>query len=244
MLTKEQSEPPTTAAGEWARHWPLVLASVAGASLASSAIYGLGQFLAPLESAFGWSRTQVMAGISASAFAGFLLSGVLGRIIDGYSARVIAIAGLLLTALSIAGFSLVAGNYAAWLGIWVVSAIGGTMTSPIVWIAAINGVFDKGRSMATGVVLSGTGISMFLGPPVARYLVDNFGWQHAFQLQALIWGGISLAMTVLFFHDSRPVGAGGHSTNGPVKARRRGDPRWARCCCRASSSAWPWRCSR
>ena len=112
-----------------------------GAALAAGAGFGRrglagefgdlwpGQFLAPLESAFGWSRTQVMAGISASAFAGFLLSGVLGRIIDGYSARIIAIAGLLLTMLSIAGFSgrrqlcCLAGALAG-------PAIGGTMTSP------------------------------------------------------------------------------------------------------------------
>ena len=108
---------PATAAGEWARHWPLVLASVAGVSLASSAIYGLGQFLAPLEDAFGWSRTQVMAGISASAFTGFLLSGVLGRIVDGYSARVIAIAGILLTMASIAANDIPStrdGNTSAW----------------------------------------------------------------------------------------------------------------------------------
>ena len=108
---------------------------------------------------------------------------------------------------SIAAFSLVAGHYAVWLALWVASAVGGTMTSPIVWIAAINGVFDKGRSMATAVVLSGTGITMFIGPSAARYLVDSFGWQQAFQLLALIWGGISLAMTVLFFHDNRPIGA-------------------------------------
>jgi hypothetical protein len=48
---------------EWRRSWPVVLAAAAGMALSTANVYSTGIFMGPLQDAFGWSRTQISAGL-------------------------------------------------------------------------------------------------------------------------------------------------------------------------------------
>jgi hypothetical protein len=63
-----------SAKNEWVAGWPLLLSCVVGMSTTTVAQYSLGQFMAPLEHAFGWSRTEVSSGLSVA----FVVSIFLG----------------------------------------------------------------------------------------------------------------------------------------------------------------------
>jgi MFS-type transporter involved in bile tolerance (Atg22 family) len=65
----------------------LVLSCAFGVSGSSVPLYSLGQFMAPLEHDFGWTRTEVSVGFSISLIFGVLMSPVVGRIVDLVNAR-------------------------------------------------------------------------------------------------------------------------------------------------------------
>ena len=59
-----------SALAEWRRHWPLVMAGALGYSMIGLQTYAIGPFVAPLEAEFGWSRAEVMLGLTLSNLLG------------------------------------------------------------------------------------------------------------------------------------------------------------------------------
>jgi predicted MFS family arabinose efflux permease len=201
-------------AAEWRAAWPLVLAAAIGVSLQPAAMQSVGQFVMPLQDEFGWTRAQILSGVSLSAFIIFLTSGPIGRMVDRFDARRIAILGVILCGLSVAALSLTSGDVRLWLLLWGLYAITAGLIAPTVWIAAVSGAFPRGLNLAMSVVLCGAGLATVVGPIASRWLIDAFGWRPAFQLLGLSWGGVSLALTLAFFFDRRP----GRAAAGPAHA--------------------------
>jgi MFS family permease len=199
--------------GEWASGWPLVLACAVGMSTPSVSLYSLGQFMAPLEHAFGWSRTQTSIGLSLSLAIGVITSPVIGRITDLANARWLALTGCAASGLAVAAFSLTNGDLRLWVGLWFLHAVCTMLTAPVLWLSVIPHAFKAHRGLATALSLSGVSLAAMFAPVLARYLIDLHGWRVAYQLLALIWYGGALVLIGLFFFDRRP-----HS------ARRKGAP--------------------
>ena len=44
---------------------------------------------------------------------------------------------------------------------------------------AVGYYFEKKRSLATGISVSGSGVGTFLFAPLATYLIEAFGWKGA-----------------------------------------------------------------
>lgn len=197
--------PPPTAGTEWKRNWPLVAAATWGIALSTVAVFSLGMFMQPLENEFGWSRTEISTGASFAAFVSFAIAGFLGRLVDRVNVRHVAVFGILVCALALAGFSL-AGSLTVWLALWAVFAVGAMMISPIVWLPGINGAFKSGRDLPMAIALCGPGFGSAIAPIAAQFLIDGYGWRMAFQLLALLWGGSALLLTLLFFFDRRERG--------------------------------------
>ena len=51
---------------EWRDNWPVLVAALIGFSTLGLQSYGIGAFVPHLEREFGWTRAQVMIGISVS----------------------------------------------------------------------------------------------------------------------------------------------------------------------------------
>jgi predicted MFS family arabinose efflux permease len=201
---------PREPGGEWSRHWPLVVSAAFGMSIGSVAIFALGQFIAPMESEFGWGRTQISAVVSLPALMMCLTAGPLGRAIGRHDLRHLAILGTALCAAAIAAFSAVGENYSGWLALWMVYALGAAIAAPTLWVAATAIVFERDRSFAMTVVLCGAGLSSAFVPMLSRALIDASDWRMAFRWLALIWGGTCLALILAFFRDGRraPLASG------------------------------------
>jgi MFS family permease len=195
-------------ATEWLRAAPLLATCMVGSALPISSIYALGQFMAPLEQAFGWSRTRTSSGLTLGLALGIVLAPIVGRLVDKVSVRAIAIPGVVLSALSLAAFSLANGNYALWLGLWIFNCGIGALIAPTLWLAAAGAAVSTHRNLALGLALCGTGVAAAVAPPLARALLDTYAWRTAYQLLALLWGSLALVLTALFFFDHRPREAG------------------------------------
>jgi len=214
-----------TARSEWRAHLPLLLCALLGISTPSISIYALGQFLAPLEAEFGWSRSEATAGLSVSLIFGFLVSPLVGRLVDKVNVRYLAISGLLLLALGIAGFSLATANLGLWIGLWAFHSGVGAFAGPTVWLAVISHAFDRNRSLAIAIALCGNNLSTTFGPALARFLLDEFGWRTAFQLLAACWIAPILLLALLVFFDRRQPGSGAPARHAdrsvaPVRIRK------------------------
>lgn len=193
----------SSAGAEWKAHWPLVIATTAGFSLHPVPTYSLGLFSEPLAAEFGWSRAQIMAGMTVAAVAMVFMSPLVGALIDKWGSRRLAIPGTVVTALSISAFGLADGSFAQWMALWSLFAVASLATKPTVWTAAVSNVFTAGRGVALAVTLSGVAIAQILAPPVSFLLIDAYGWRTAFFALGLGWGAVSLVPIVLFMFEPR-----------------------------------------
>ena len=114
MATAAAPAPPVRS--EWAANWPLLLAAIIGIPVPVVMSAVLGQFMAPLEQEFGWTRAEASIGYSISLLLGFVAGPFIGRLVDKTNARLLVLPGIVLTGLAIAAFSLATPSIAVWIG--------------------------------------------------------------------------------------------------------------------------------
>ena len=188
---------------EWKTYWPLVLAAAVGFSFHSVMTYSTGLFISPLGKEFGWSRTQVTAGLTVAAILTVPLSPFVGMLIDRWGARRLAVPGLVVTALSIASFGLANGSWFQWIGLWVAYALVAMSIKSTVWSFAVASAFAANRGLAFAFVLSGVAIAQTIAPPLTNFLIEQFGWRNAYFWLAAGWGAPAFVLVLAFQVDTR-----------------------------------------
>lgn len=182
---------------EWRANWPIVLAGVAGGSLATLHLYSIGLMIEPLEREFGWTRAQASSGLSIVAVVGVLLSPFIGMIIDRFGPRRVALFGVPFFSLFLALLSQVPASIGAWWALWCGLAIGAACIAPTVWAAGTSSLFSKSRGMALAVTLCGTSIGALIVPSVTHAFVEAFDWRGAYLALAGSW--IVLTLPLVWF---------------------------------------------
>ncbi|MCB2046777.1 MAG: MFS transporter [Novosphingobium sp.] len=184
---------------EWRLHWPLLLAATFGISFGGIPTTTLGLFMQPLQDAFGWSRTTISLGMTVFAVAVIPLSPVAGAMVDRFGARAIAIPGLALCGLSFAGFSLMNGAIALWIGMWVIYSSVSVLIRTMVWNPPVATAFVINRGIALAIMLSGMSVASATVPLLTHTLISEFGWRTAYIALGLGWTGIALLLVIPFF---------------------------------------------
>jgi MFS family permease len=174
-----------------------------GMSLATIAVYSTGLFLEPLEREFGWSRAELSFGMTIYSIVAVPLGPFVGRWIDRWGARRIAIPGVIIFGAMFASLSLVGSSIMSWWGLWVGIALASLGISPTLWIAAVSSRFEKSRGLAIALSMCGTAISSFFTPLIARWLIDLVGWRSAYAYIGLGWSALALLLVLPFFFDAR-----------------------------------------
>lgn len=195
------SEHKDLARREWRKHWPLVLAASVAFSFTSVMTAAMGLFIEPWSREFGWSRTLLSSGLSISSVTTFFFSPLFGVLIDRIGTRRMALPGLVLLAAAVASLSLLDGAVWLWFAIWTVYAAAALATKSTVWTAGVASAFDAGRGLALGLTLSGSALAQAITPPLANYLINEFGWRMALVLLALGWGGIAIVLCLFLLFD-------------------------------------------
>lgn len=206
-----------SALAEWKAHWTLVLAASVGFSFFSILIAASGIFFGPLGTEFGWNRTVMSAGPSIASILTAVLGPFLGALIDRFGSRRVVLPGLVLTMMSIAAFAFTSGSATQWIVMWVVFGIVAVSIKSTAWTAAVLGIFQQSRGLALGLTLSGTAVAQIIVPPLANWLITDFGWRAAFVWLAIGWGGLTFLLCIFFLfdaHDRKLKQAG----EGPVQA--------------------------
>jgi MFS-type transporter involved in bile tolerance (Atg22 family) len=106
-----------------------------------------------------------------------LLSPVVGAMVDRWGSRRLALPGVVLSAGAIACFSTLSGSVAQWLALWLGYALVAMLLKTTIWSAAVSSTFNASR---LAFALSGTAITHVPVPPLAQYLIADFGWRTAY----------------------------------------------------------------
>lgn len=192
-----------TKIGEFKNGWRILLASSVGiaSGLSGLAFYTFGAFIVPLEEAFGWSRGELSIASSFLIVGTAITAPIIGTIIDKFGARRV---GLWSTfALSLGYFALTQIQGSVWtfyIG-WLLIALIGGGTTPVVWTRAINIWFDKGRGLALGLTLAGSGMTGIFGPLFVTLLIGMYGWQGGYIGVGLLILAVAIPVLYLMFND-------------------------------------------
>jgi MFS family permease len=171
---------------------------VVGASLFMMSIlwavyYAFGVFFKPMLNEFGWTRAMTSGAFSLAALMTGLLTIVMGGFTDRFGPRIVmTFCGLFLGL----GFILMSqistiSHLYLFYGILVGIGMSGSFVPLISTVARW---FVKRRGLMTGIVAAGTGMGIFIGPPVAARLIPIYGWRTSY----VILGSIVLIFVVLF----------------------------------------------
>ncbi len=191
-----------SAGSEWRQYWPVVLIGVLGMAMTTVHLYSTGVFIGPLEEEFGWSRSEITFGFTILALVGAVLAPFVGALIDRYGPRRLGLAGIAVYCLCLAGLSLANANIYSWWALWCVLAVGGLMTKPTIWTAAVSSLFQRGRGLALAFTLCGTGIGSSFVPALANSLITHWGWREAYITLAVICLLIVLPVAVFGLHSA------------------------------------------
>lgn len=202
MIPDNGTGVPLTAREEWKLNWTLVLATFVGFSFLSIMTGSLSMFIEPVGNEFGWSRTLTASGFTIASVITALLSPPFGMAVDRFGSRRIALPGIILTICCICAFSLASGSPAQWFALWIVYAIISITVKTTVWTAAVAGVFTASQGLALGITLCGTAAAQAILPPIANWLIEDFGWRMAYVWLGLGWGGVTFVVCLFFLFDA------------------------------------------
>ena len=193
-------------AAEFGRAWTVIVAAAVGVGLGVTGlpIYTTGQFVRPLQDAFGWGRAQSTGGLIFLTIGSVLMAPVIGALIERFGVRRVAAVAQLGLCLGYFGLTLHGGSVPLYYAGWAVLAVLGAGTSPIVWTRAVASWFERSRGLALGITLCGTGMVALVGPAIIGGIVAAYGWQAGFYTLsgAQIVLGIPLTLLLLRSRDS------------------------------------------
>lgn len=189
--------------GEWRAHWPIVVPGMLGIMLASTHGYTLGVMIRPLEAEFGWPRAQISGGMLIVSVVALIVSPLVGTAVDRFGARRIALFGVPFYCAALALLSAAGADAASWWLLWLLLALANMTILPVVWLAAINGYFDRSRGLAMAVCLSGTGAAAAVMPFLANTLLEWQGWRGAYLALGALTCAVCLPLTWLLFHPAQ-----------------------------------------
>lgn len=198
------------ALGEWRRYGLLPIAAALGYASCVIHIYGLGVYIEPIAKDFGWSRTQVTAGLTLSTVIQVFTAIPVGLAIDRFGPRILAVIGVPLACLAFANLGSSTGGIQNWYVNWIIMSLASLPIQATVWTSAVASRFAHSRGLALAVTLCGASVALSLFPWLGAKLIESHGWRQAMRLEALIWVVIAYPVIALLFrgaHDRQRKGA-------------------------------------
>lgn len=203
---------------EFRTGWPLLLLALMGIATSAGVmpVYSFGSMVIPLEKQFGWSRSSLQPAISGF-FIGMVVASLLaGPFIKRVGLRNAAIISLVLTT---AVFIMMSAITEAWMlyALYFLVPIAGLGVLQITWTHLIGLWFSRNRGLALAIILSGTGLSALILPPLLDLAIQLAGWRGGFWMLAGLVGAITLPICVMFFPNRiKTAIASGVITDGAV----------------------------
>jgi MFS family permease len=181
--------------------WLALLVSFAILSVSFSlALFSLPVFYPVWTKRFAWTHAQAAAGGSIVLLLIGTLGPLIGWLADKYTPKVVALAGMILGALSLLLLS-VSTTLPQFYASCVVLGIATASVSLVPASLLIAPWFSKRRGLAIGVINAGVGVGGFVAPVLTTFLIARHGAAGALRYLALT-PALPFALTILLIRES------------------------------------------
>lgn len=186
-MTEQEAGALTTARGEFARGWSIVLTAAFGVGLGVSGLltYNSGLFAPALAQEIGLSRTTFGAVFFGSTLCMALAMPVVGTLVDRFGPRMMAALGSLMLSLGFLALSQVQSILAYAAVMLLIGLLTGSST-PVPYTRAVSAAFNRARGLALGFTQVGIGLAAALVPPLIALLIAQQGWRTGFFALAIL----------------------------------------------------------
>ena len=194
--------PPTPAGVDGAAGWRAVAVAFTAMATTFSVAYSFGAFLLPVSADLDAGRGATSAVFSLTTLAFFGLGALSGPAVDRFGPRRVVLVGaaslglgLLLTARATSLWHAYVGHG---LGVGLAVAC-----CYVPLVAVVGAWFQRRRTLAVGVAVSGIGLGTLLGAPAAAALIEAVGWRDAYLVLAA--GGVLVLLVCAALVRQAPV---------------------------------------
>jgi MFS family permease len=168
--------------------WWMVLALfVILFNAAGTGFYVFPVFISPLQAEFGWSMTQISAGVAILALTMGIASPLVGILIARFGVRKTMLVAAVLASLTYLGFAAMRDLWA----LYAILAVSGFVLTGLTMLPAqtlVTNWFDKYRGRALGLAVLGPAAGGFLLPPLNEFLIRLWGWRFTWVFTfILLW---------------------------------------------------------
>ena len=176
--------------------WVIVAAGGLLGCIAIGAMFSLPVLLTPISHDTGWSVTGVSSAMTISFLAMAFGSMAWGSLSDRLGARVIALIGSAVLAVSLALASR-ATSLLAFQLLFGLMVGGATAAIFAPMMACVTGWFDTQRSLAVSLVSAGMGMAPMTMSPLVAWLVSSHDWRTTLQIVAAIVAVVMIPTSLL-----------------------------------------------
>jgi len=183
--------------------WWNVLVSFIGLALsyAMFTVFVFGTFVTPLQTEFGWQRGPMSLALTIANISVVFASPLLGVIVDRVGVRPIMLSSILLLGICVAAMSQLNGNIYFYYLMHLLIPLLGAGTLPLSYSRVMIFWFAKKRGIALGIALSGFGVGATFIPVFGQWIIDNWGWRHAYLIFSAMILFISFPLTFLLLRE-------------------------------------------
>jgi predicted MFS family arabinose efflux permease len=186
--------------------WWVVVGAVAGLFVCNGPVLGytFGVFLKPIMADTGWQRGSVSFALSVGGIFSAFAVPILGRMMDRWSIRRVALPGLVVYAVCLGLVGLSPGLFWIFTVMFALAEMTSAIQTPLGYAKAISAWFDARRGLALGIAMAGVGLGGSVVPQLANFLIERIGWRGAYASLALLTLAIAFPAVALWIREPRP----------------------------------------
>jgi MFS family permease len=157
----------------------------------------LSVFVVPMTEAFGWSRALFSGAVSLGGLCAVAVSPIIGRLVDKYGSGITISVGSALAGACALGLSLIQQAW-TFYALYIPGRMAFASPLELATTTAISNWFVQRRAFALALfgVTQGTGLAAM--PLVAQWLINHWGWRHAWALLGLYTLAVGVVPPMVF----------------------------------------------
>ena len=184
--------------------WRAVAVAFTAMATTFGVAYSFGAFLLPVSRDLGAGRGATSAVFSLTTLAFFGLGGLSGPAVDRFGPRRVVLVGAVSLGLGLLLTSRATSLWQAYVGHGLGVGLG-VACCYVPLVAVVGGWFERRRTVAVGVAVSGIGLGTLVGAPAAAALIGAVGWRDAYLVLGA--GGVAVLLVCAALVQAAPVAA-------------------------------------
>lgn len=184
--------------------WWVVAACVTAAAFGPATLVNVpfSLFITELERDFGWLRSEISLALTIFIVCLVATLPILGRVIDYFGAREVAVISILLYALALSSLYFLTPSITHFYVAFALISILSVGAQSLTLIKIVSAWFDRRRGLVIGLCMAGNGIGYILVPLIAKFLIESYGWRVAYMGLGLIAICIPLPIVLLLVRNT------------------------------------------